>query len=110
MVGNTEDDEDPYMDTGFYREVPMPEVNDKYVKNSVMFPRGNSYARGKVIRRKRYADRNTVGGRNDNPIIDTREYFVECDYGEVRKLTANLIAESMYAACDDSGNKYLMMD
>ena len=37
LVGNTEDDEDPYMDTGFYREVPMPEVNDKDVKIRLCF-------------------------------------------------------------------------
>ena len=54
--------------------------------------------------------RNAFGKRNNNPILETREYRVEFDDGEVRKLTANVIVESMYAACDDSGNEYLMMD
>ena len=37
------------MATGLDRKVPMTEVNDNYVNASVMLPRGNSYARGKVI-------------------------------------------------------------
>ena len=91
-------------------EVPTPEVNEKYVNASVMFPIGKSYSRGKVIRQKRDAYWNAVGRENDNPILDTREYYVEFDNGEVRKLTENMIAESIYYACDGYGNDYLMMD
>ena len=98
------------MTAGLDREVPMSEVNENYVNASVMLPIGNSYARKKFIGQKRDADGNAVGGTHYNPILDTRKYRVEYDYGEVRKLTANLIAESMYAACYDSGNEYLMMD
>ena len=58
LVGNNKDDEDPAMDTELDREVPTLEANDNYVNSSVMLPRGNSYARGKVIRRKKDADRN----------------------------------------------------
>ena len=72
LAGNTKDDEDPAMDTLLDREVPTPELNENYVNNSVMLPRGNIYARGKVIGRKRYADGNSVGRKNDNPIFETR--------------------------------------
>ena len=98
MAGNNEDDEDPDMATGLDRKVPTPDANDNYVNALVMLPRGNSYARGKVIGRKRDADGNDVGRSNDNPILDTREYSVEFDDGEVSKLTEHVIAESMYAA------------
>ena len=98
LLGNTEDDEDPDMATILDREVPMPEENDNYVNPSVMLPRGKSYARGNVIGRKRDAYGNAVGRSNDNPILDTREYSVEFDDGEVSKLTEHVIAESMYAA------------
>ena len=47
----------------------------------------------------------TFGNSNDNPILGTREYSVEFDDGEVSKLTEHVIAESMYAACDDPGNE-----
>ena len=56
LEGKTEDDEDPVIATGLYREVAMPEVNDNYVNALVMLPIGNSYARGKVVGQKRDAD------------------------------------------------------
>ena len=43
-------------------------------------------------------------------MIDTRKYSVEFDDEEVSELTENLIAESLYAAWDDSGNEYPMME
>ena len=76
LSGNTEYDKEPDMANGFYRKVPTPELNNSYVNASVMLPRGSSYARGKVIGRKRYVDGNTVGRSNDNLIFDTREYRV----------------------------------
>ena len=77
------DDEGPDMATGLDYVIPTPEVNKSYVKSSVMLPRGNSYARRKVIRWKRDADGNAVGTKNENPIHDTRKYCVEFDDGEV---------------------------
>ena len=73
LSGKTEDDEDPAMATGLYCEVPTPEVNDNYANASVMFPRGKSYARGKVIGLKIDADGNAIGRGNNNPILDKRE-------------------------------------
>ena len=87
----------------------MLEVNENYVNTSVMLSRGNSYARGDVIGQKRDAYGNFVGRENDNPILDTREYSAEFDDWEVRKLTTIVIAESIYAACNDSVKDYLMM-
>ena len=49
LTGKTEEDENPVMATGLYRGLPTHEVNDNYVDDSVMFPRRNIYARGKVI-------------------------------------------------------------
>ena len=72
LEGNTEDDEAPAMATGLDRKIPMSEANDNYVNASVMFPRENSYARGKAIGWKIDAYGNAVGRSNDNPILDTR--------------------------------------
>ena len=49
LTGKTEEDETPVMATGLYRGLPTHEVNDNYIDDSVMFPRRNIYARGKVI-------------------------------------------------------------
>ncbi len=55
-------------------------------------------------------DGNLKGTANDNPILDTREYVVTFDDGDVTDLTANLIAETMYAQCDPDGNQYVLLD
>ena len=110
LAGNTEDDEDPALDTGLDREVPTTEANVNYVMASVMLPRRYIHARGKFIGRKKDADGNVVGRSNDRPIIDTWNYNVELGDGVVSELSENVISESIHAECDDSGNDYLMMD
>ena len=110
LVDKRDNDEIPVMYTVLDRKVPTPEVNDYYVNSSVMFPRGNIYARGKVVGRNVDANSNSVGGMNDNPILGTRKYCVQFDYGDVIELTSHVISYSMYAACDDYGNENLMME
>ena len=101
LAGNTKEYNDPDMATGLDLEVPTPEINDNYVNALVLLPRRHSCAREKVIGRKRDAYENDVGRTNENPILNTREYRAEFDDWEVRKMTANVILESMYDACDD---------
>ena len=60
--------------------------------------------------RKRDVDGNPKGRANVTPILDTREYMVTFEVGDVTDLTANLIAESMYAQCDPNGNHYVPLD
>ena len=59
---------------------------------------------------KRDSDGNPIGRANDNPILDSRHYLVEFDDGDVSELTANVIAESMYAMCDPDGHKVMLFD
>jgi hypothetical protein len=66
--------------------------------------------KGCVTARKRDADGNPKGRANPNPILDTCEYMVTFEVGDVTDLTANLIAESMYAQCDPNGNQYVLLD
>ena len=67
-------------------------------------------ARGCVTERKRDLDGNPKGVANANPILDTREYVVTFDDGDLTELNANLIAASMYAQCDPDGNQYVLLD
>ena len=69
-----------------------------------MLPRGSEMSRGRVTGSKHNIDGKTSGWASDNAILDTREYTVQFEHGEVTELTANIIAESMYAQCDCDGN------
>ena len=42
-------------------------------------------------------------------MLDTKSYIVEFGDNDQTDLTANLIAESMYAQCDPDGNQYLLL-
>ena len=75
-----------------------------------MLPRYGTLARGLVTERKRDHKGNVIGGSNANPILDTQEYKVTFEDGDVTELTANLIAESMYAMCDKNGHHILLFD
>ncbi len=64
------------------------------IGGDLLFPKGGTMTRGGVTARKRGVDGNPKGRANTNPILDTREYTVTFDDGDVTDLTANLIAES----------------
>jgi hypothetical protein len=74
-----------------------PEVGDNYIGVDLLFPNGGTMIKLRVTARKRDADGNPKGRANLNPILDTREYTVTFDDGDVTDLTSNLIAESIYA-------------
>ena len=89
----------------------MPKVvGDSYIGVDLLFSKGETMTRGHVTARKRDADGNPKGRANSKPILDSREYTVTFDDGDVTDLTANLIAESMYAQCDPNGNQYVLLD
>ena len=53
---------------------------------------------------------NTIGRANAQPVLYNRRYEVEFGDGEITKLTAYVIAESMYAQVNLEGNYTLLMD
>jgi hypothetical protein len=87
-----------------------PEVGDNYIGIDLLFPKGGTMTKGRITARKRDADSNPKGRANTNPILDTREYTVTFNDGDVTDLTTNLIAESMYAQCDPGGNQHILLD
>jgi hypothetical protein len=97
-------------DEGTVKIMPAPEAGDNYITAKVMMPKGGTMSRGRVTKRKRDDNGNPIGRANDNPILDTREYIVKFDDGDVTGLTANLIAELMYVQCDPKGNQYVLLD
>jgi hypothetical protein len=71
-----------------------PEADNNYVGVDLLFPKGGAMTRGHVSAQKRDADGNPKGHANSNPILNTHEYTVTFDNGDMTELTANLIAES----------------
>ena len=51
-----------------------------------------------------------IGTANENPTLDTRVYEVEYVYGHKASLTANTIAQNMFAQVDDEGNRHVLFD
>ena len=102
---------DPYEDDHEESPKPLdeeiestPEISDKFLKTHVKLQKGNTISKGRVIERVRDSDGNELGREHHNPILDTRRYKVKFDDGYVTELTANVIAESMYAQYDGNGN------
>ena len=89
---------------------PTPEIGDNYLNMELMLPCGGTLARGRVTEPKRDHEGNVIGRSNANPILDTREYEVKFEDGDVTELTANAISESMYAMCDKNGDHILLFD
>ena len=46
---------------------------------------------------------------SDNPILDTRMYEFEYADGDKSALSANLMAENIFAQIDEEGNRHVLM-
>jgi hypothetical protein len=82
---------------------------DQYVGVSVQLSIGDKVQTGKVTGRKRGLDGVARVKTSANPILDTRTYNVEFPDGRSEEYTANVIAENMYAQCDEEGNHFLRL-
>jgi hypothetical protein len=87
-----------------------PEMGDNYLNAEIYVPRGGTLSKGRVTAWKWDKDGNPIGLANANPILDTREYMFTFDNGDETVMSANLIAEAMYAQCVHDGNQYVLLD
>ena len=71
---------------------------------------GTTGAMAKVVGRKRDANGRPKGTANNNPLLDSREYVVEFPDGHHETLTANTIAENLFASCDHEGHRHVLLD
>ena len=91
-------------------DTATPETGDNLINAEVQIPRGGIMTKARVTSRKRDILGNPIGRENPNPILDTRSYTVKFDDGDEVELTANMIAESIYAQCDPDGNHYNLLE
>ena len=86
-------------------------LEDTYLNMELAMDRnsdGPEYAR--VTKRLRDANGLPIGLAHDNPILDTRMYEVEYLDGYKASVSANQIAQSMFAQVDEEGNRYVLFD
>ena len=112
-----------YLDE-FHNVVSNPEVpeadqqftpdvfDDRYLNMELALPHGEEatpqYA--KVTKRLRDANGIPIGTADDNPILDTRMYEVEFMDGTKQSLSANYIAENVFAQVDQEGNRQVLLN
>ena len=82
-----------------------PEAIDSYIGADIIISHSDTVSQGSVSPRKRNVEGNIIGRARSNPILDTRTYEVEFKDESMRTYSANVIAESMYAQCDEKGQK-----
>jgi len=86
-------------------------LDDTYVNMELALPRdaeGPTYA--KVKKRVKDNDGNPVGVANSNPILDTRLFEVEFADGFTSEMTANAIAQNLFAQVDAEGHRMVLLD
>ena len=77
----------------------------------VAFPRdtqGPHFAH--VTKRLKDANGLPIGTVIENPVLDTRVYKVKYVDGHKASLTANAIAQNMFAQVNDEGNRHVLFD
>jgi hypothetical protein len=98
------------MDPEYGDAAVMPEIGDNYLSTELMLPKSGVLVKGHVTTHKCDRDGNPGGHANDNPILDTRSYIINFNYGDQTELTANMIAESLYLQCDPDGSQYVLLE
>ena len=102
------DDGIPEADDEFTPDI----FDDTYLNIEIALPRDGieQPVFGRVTKRMRDEHGRPIGTANDNPILDTRLYEVEYLDGHKAAMSANIIADNMFAQVDEEGNRFVLMD
>lgn len=88
-----------------------PDTYDSYLNMELAIDRGGEQpAFGTVTKRLKDAHGKPIGKANANPVLDTRLYEVRFVDGETMPITANLVAQNMYAQVDTDGHRMVLFD
>ena len=101
-------EDDP--DDNVVEDEDTPDISDYYLGATVDIKFKGELRSARVQRRARDEDGMLQGNANPNPLLDTRKYVVEFPDGECTEYTANVIAESMIAQCDENGYDVKLME
>ena len=82
---------------------------DKY-KGAEFFVNDNGESvPARVVKRARDNEGKPIGRHHANPLMDTRAYNCEIGDGTVYRYSANVIAENIFAQCDDEGRRQTVL-
>ena len=89
-----------------------PDIDDEcYLNMELALPRdGEGPTLARVKKRLRDNDGNPIGRSDANPILDTRLFEVEFLDGHTASMSANAIAEHMFAQVDQHGHRLLLLE
>ena len=87
------------------------DMYDTYLNMELALPQGESLEprMARVTKRLKDANGIPIGTADDNPLLNMRMYEVEYLDGERTSLSANHIAENLFAQVDDEGNRQVLM-
>ena len=96
----------------FTSEPALNALLDEHIGSLIKIPYKEEHAVVEVLDRKRtnHIDNRLVGRKRSDPTLDTRRYTVRMPNSEIREYTANLVAENLFAQCDDDGNYAILLD
>jgi hypothetical protein len=91
-------------------DVKDGDTYDQYGGAQVRVPIGDEIRTGKVMRRTYAIDRTVKGSANAHVMLDTKTYETELPDGCSDEYTSAVIAESMYAHCNEESNQFNLME
>jgi hypothetical protein len=92
-------------------DVGDPDDYDQFLGANVLLPQDGEHMRSAQVV-KRVVDENgrARGSYNSNPMLNTRVYKVMFPDGELKRYSANVIAENMHSQVDSEGYQYQLLD
>ena len=82
---------------------------DQYIGAEFFINRSGESVPAKVSKRARDNEGKPIGKRNDNPLLDSREYDCILDDGTTYRYHANVIAENIFSQYDEEGCRHAVL-
>lgn len=94
------------------QQIEETHLGGDYIGMEVALPTGSESEPqlARVTKRIRGDDGLPIGRAHNNPLLDSRMFEVEYLDGQKRAITANQIADNLFAQIDDEGNRHVLLD
>jgi hypothetical protein len=86
------------------------ETFDQYIGAEFAINLNGKLTTAKVTKRARDNEGKPVGKQHSNPLLDSREYECLLEDGTLYHYNANVIAENIFAQCDDEGRMHAVLE